>query len=179
MNLKKYKWPVVVMAIVSTLTILGFSQSLWHHFALEIPLYQRIQEVDGVESITWDNHDKNSSTPQIHVTLNKILNLQKTYHEINETISTILGTKKYKLFIHDHHTAELEQLYYSIHPDIQEAISTGKFSIMIERIQQKVTASHAKSKIYIDANSIYLQLMNDNSDFYMIIPRFPANAEVK
>lgn len=179
MNLQKYKWSLVALVIVLTLTILVFSQFLWHHFALETPLYQTIQGVDGVETVTWDNNDKNSSIPRIHITLNKVTNLQKTYQEITDSLVTILGSKKYKLFIHDHHTAELEQLYYSIHPYIQEAIFTGKFSTMTEIIQEKSSAIHAKSQIYIDANYIYVHLMDDNSNFYMVIPRSLANGEVK
>lgn len=179
MNLQKYKWPIVVIAIVSTLAILALSQFLWNHFTLEAPLYQTIQKIDGVEMVTWDNSDKNASIPKIHITLNKVTNLEKTYQEITDRTTTILGSKKYKIFIHDHHTPELEQLYYSLQPQLQEAIATGKFSIMTEIIQEKALASHTKSQVYIDANYIYLQLVNENSSFYTVIPRHSVNVEVK
>lgn len=179
MNLQKYKWPIVVIVIISTLALLALSQFLWNHFALETPLYQTIQEINGVEMVTWDNRDKNASLPKIHVTLNNVANLEKTYQEITDHITTILGSKKYKMIIHDHRTPELEQFYYSLQPQIQEAIATGKFSIMTEIIQEKSLASHTQAQVYIDGNYIYLQLVNGNSNFYTIIPRHSVNVEVK
>ncbi len=179
MNFQKYKWPIVVIVIVLTVTLLGLSQFLWNYFALKTPLYQSIQRIDGVEMVTLDNNDKNTSVPTIHITLNKVANLQKTYQEITDSVTTILESKKYKITIHDHHTPELEQLYHSIQPQLYEAIITGKFSMMTEIIEEKALAVHAKSQIYIDTNYIYLQLTNENSTFYTIIPRHPVNIEVK
>lgn len=179
MDLQKYKWPIVVIVISLTVALLGFSQFLWNHFTLETPLYQNIQRIHGVEIVTLDNSDKNTSVPTIHITLNKVTNLQKTYQEITDNITTILGAKKYKLVIHDHHTPELEQLYYSMQPQLYESIFTGKFSMMTEVIEEKALAAHATSQIYIDTNYLYLQLTNENSTFYTLIPRHPVSIEVK
>jgi len=179
MKWKKYKWSVVVIISILTLVILGTSHFLWHHFALETPLYQRVGQLDGVEAVTWDTNDKNESIPTIHITLNKVTNLQKTYQEINDNITNILGEKKYKIVLHDHHTPKLEQLYYAIHYQIQEAIITGKFGIMTQIIQEKALAAHVAAQVYVDGHYIYLQLIDDNDNLYMVIPRQSTSLEVK
>jgi len=167
------------MTIFLTLTVLGGSHFFWQQYALDKPLTQVIQAIDGVETLTLDNSDKNESTRNIHITLNNVTNLQKTYQTINDGISNILGLKKYKLTIHDHRTPELEQLYYSMHYYIEEAIFTGRFGVMAEIIQQKALAANIKAQVYVDANYIYVQLMSSNGNLYMVIPRQPASLEVK
>ena len=179
MNWQKYKWSIVVITIVLTLTVLGGSHFFWQQYALDKPLTQVIETIDGVETLTLDNNDKYQSTQNIHITLNNVKNLQKTYQKINDSITNILGTKKYKLIIHDHRTPELEQLYYSMHYYIQEAIFTGKFSVMAEIIQEKALGANTKAQVYVDASSIYVQLMSNNGTLYMIIPRQFASTEVK
>ena len=179
MNWQKYKGSVVVITIVLTLTVLGFSHFFWQQYALDKPLTEVIENIDGIETLTLDSSDNNESTRNIHITLNNVANLQATYQATNNGVRNVLGLKKYKIIIHDHRTPELEQLYYSMHYSIQEAIFTGKFGVMAEIIQEKALAANTKAQVYVDANYIYLQLMNNNGNLYMVLPRPPASLEVK
>ena len=179
MNWPKYKSSIVVITIVLTLVVLGGSHFFWQQYALDKPLAQVIQAIDGIETLTFDNGDKNESPKNIHITLNNVTNLQKTYQSTNDSIIKILGSKKYKIIIHDHRTPELEQLYYSMHYHIEEAIFTGKFGVMAEIIQNKAIAANTKAQVYIDADSLYVQLMSDNGNLYMVLPRQFARPEVK
>jgi len=179
MNWHKYKWSIVVITLVLTLTVLGGSHFFWQQYVLTKPLTQVTGTIAGVETLTLDNRDKNGSIQTVHITLNNVTDLQKTYQAINDSLITILGFKKYNLIIHDHRTPELEQLYYSMHYHIQEAIFTGNFGVMAEIIQEKALAANTKAQVYIDANSIYVQLMGNNGNLYMVVPRQSARLEVK
>jgi len=179
MNWQKYKWFIVVITTVLTLTVLGASHFFWQQYALDKPLTQVIQSIDGVETLTLDNSDKNESSRAIHITLNHVANLQKTYQGANDGIINILGAKKYHIIIHDHPTPELEQLYYAMHYHIQEAIFTGKFGGMAEIIQEKALAANTKAQVYVDANYIYVQLMSNNGNLYRVISRQLVRPEVK
>ena len=179
MNWHKYTWSIVVISIVFTLTVLGGSHYYWQQYVIDKPLIEAIDVIDGVETLQLDNSDKNESTRNIHITLNNVSNLQKSYQAINENMINILGSSKYKIIIHDHRTPELEQLYYAIHYHIQEAIFTGRFGVMAEIIQEKALAANTKAQVYVDANYIYVQLMSNNGTLYTVIPRQPVIREVK
>ena len=179
MNWQKSKWSIVIITLLLTLTVLGGSHFFWQQYALDKPLTQAIKALDGVEIVILDPKANNDSTQNIHITLNNVTNLQKTYQEVNDTIVSGLGLKKYNIIIHDHRTPELELLYYSMHYHIQEAIFTGKFGDMNDIIQTKALEENTKARVYVDANSIYVQLMNNNGNLYMILPRHSTRPEVQ
>ena len=179
MKWQKYKWSIVAISIFLTLTVLGGSHFLWQQYIVDKPLFEVLQAIDGVETLHLDNSDKNESTRNIHITLNNVTNLQKTYQSLNNSLINILGLYKYKIIIDDHRTPELEQLYYSMHYSIQEAIFTGKFGVMAEIIQEKALAANTKAQVYVDASYIYVQLISNNGNLYMVLPRQPASREAK
>lgn len=178
MNWHKYRWSIVGLTVIVTLSILFGGQFLWQQFAITKPMSQLAQGIDGVESASLDKNDKNGTTVKINVTLANVTNLQKTYKALNDRITNVLGHKNYQIIINDSHTPELEGLYYSIHLYIQEAIVTGNFGLMAERIQEKSAVSGTKAQLFVDSKHIYVQLTNTNSSMYVVVPRQPVQ-EVK
>lgn len=178
MNWQNYRWSIVGLTIIVTLAVLFGGQFLWQQLAIAKPMSQIAQGIDGVESAFLEKNSQNDSTVKINVTLAHVTNLQTTYKALNDRIFNVLGHKKYKIIINDSRTPELEQLYYSIHYYIQEAIFTGNFGLMSEKIQSKATASGSNAQVFVDAKYVYLQLSSQNSNMYIVVPRQPE-LEVK
>lgn len=170
MNGKQYNWLVSVVAIVATLAVLAGGQMVWQRFAVAQPLDKLFQGVDGVAKASWEE-GKKDDVVQIYITLANVNNLQKTYSAINDGAKRILGTKPFKIHIEDKRTPELEQFYYNVHYHIQEAVATGNFSIMVERVQKQAADAGVAAKIIVEAKVVYLQLAKDGGEMYVVVPR--------
>lgn len=169
MNWQKYRWSIVGLTIIATLAVLAGGQTLWQQFFIAKPLSQLAQEIDGVKSVSLTPNGK--STQQINVTLANVANLQTTYRTLDNRIAAVLGRKNYEIILHNSSVPELERLYYSIHYDIQEAIFTGNFSSMAERIENAAAAAAASARVFVDDRAVYLQLNNDSGDFCIVLAR--------
>ena len=173
MNWRNYRWPVVGLTLLITLALLFGGQFLWQQFAIAQPMSQIAQGIDGVESVSLDKAGKNKSMIKVNVKLNQVANLQTTYQALDERIANVLGHHQYEIILHSSSAPELERLYYSIHYDIQEAIFTGNFSLMAERIQTRAEADKIAARTFVDASHVYLQLTNPSGSLYIAVPRNP------
>lgn len=179
MNGKNNRWLRGCLAFGLTLAVLCLGQFLWHNYAVAQPLDKVLQDVDGVEKITWQDSRKQSEPVIIFVTLDHPANLQKTYGEISERAARVLGRQSFKVVIRDHRTPELEQLFYDVHYYLQEAIVNGNFSLMMDRVGEKVRARGADARIYVDGQYIYVELTKQGDSFYTLVPRLPERGEAK
>lgn len=179
MNWKDYNLFHIFLSLLLTAAILFFGQALWHSYAVAKPLDKVLQDINGVEQVTWHEKSRLSEIATIDITLKNADNFASTYAQIEEAAKQILGHNGFQIKINDHRTVELEQLYYTVHYYLQEAIATGNFSLMNERVQQKVTQQGAAADIYVNANYIYLKLAKGNDDMYVLIPRQSTIQEAK
>ncbi len=179
MNGKNIRWLRGCLAFGLTLAVLSLGQFLWHNYAVAQPLDKVLQDVDGVEKITWQDSRRQNEPVNIFVTLDHPANLQKTYMEISERAARVLGRQPFRVVIRDHRTPELEQLFYDVHYYFQEAITNGNFSLMADKVREKARSQGAEANIYVDGQYIYVQLTRQNDSFYTLIPRMPERGEGK
>jgi len=123
-----------------------------------------------VAKASWEE-GKKDDVVQIYISLENVNNLQKTYSAINDGAKRILGTKPFKITIEDKRTPELEQFYYNVHYHIQEAVVTGNFAVMAERVQKQAAEAGVTAKIIVEAKVVYLQLAKDGGQMYVVVPR--------
>jgi hypothetical protein len=171
MNWKDYNVFRIVLSLVLTAAFLFCGQALWHNYAVAKPLDKTLQEINGVEQVTLHKKSKLDDTVTIDVTLKNAANFATTYKQISDTAKQILGQNQVQIKINDHRTPDLEQLYYDVHFYLQEAIATGSFALMNERIQQTATEHGAAANIYVNTDTIYVKLAKGEAELYMLIPR--------
>ncbi|WP_425057806.1 hypothetical protein SCACP_23480 [Sporomusa carbonis] len=179
---KNYNWVIGCVTLMLTLAVLFGGQFLWNKYAVANPVNRMFQNIDGVESVSisrLNEQSKNNETVKIYIKLNHVDNLQNLYEEITDGLNQVGGGKKYDIVIRDTRTPELEQFYYSIHYDIQEAIFTGNFATMAERIQAKAGSAQVKTQIYVGNKNIYVQMTKGADGMYVVVPRDSGNRGVK
>jgi hypothetical protein len=176
MNWKRDNWTVFVATLAVTVAVLVAGQLMWQKFAVARPLDRGLKEIAGVESAVWEEN-KNGDVV-IKVALADVPNLAKTYGDIDTAAKRVLGRRPARVVLTDRRSPELEQLYYTCHYNIQEAIATGGFTTMAERVQTAARAVGAEAKVYVDAHSVYLQLKKDGAELYAVVPRQNGNGEV-
>jgi len=172
MNWRKYNWALGCMAVLITFVVLAGGQTLWQKYAVAKPLDKIFSGVDGVESTLWEDSGKNGEPVKIIVTLKDVANLQKTYEDLVAGSQRILGTKRFKIIINDNKTPELEQFYYEIHYYIQEAIYTGNFTSMADKIQEKANTAGVDIRVFIDISNVYVQAKQNTGSMYIVLPRY-------
>lgn len=171
---KNYNWVMGGLALVITLAILFGGQLLWNKYAIAKPINHMFQNVNGVEAVTLgqlNEQGKNNEKVRIYVRLNNVPDLQKTYGEITDGLKQIDSGKKYDIVIQDKRTPELEDFYYRIHYYVQEAISTGSFAAMAERIEAKANHAGVAVKTYVDTQNIYLKMTKADAEMYVVVAR--------
>lgn len=179
MNWRQYNWLVGLLAVFITVIILFAGQVLWQKFAVAKPLDKAFLGINGVVSATWDDQSKNGEPIKIYITLQNIENLAATYEELNSGAKKILGKKPFKIVIRDSRSAELEYFNYKVHYLVQEAIFTGNFSSMAERMATTAQEENIDLWIYVDAENVYMQMKKDAAQMYTIISRQSGSREVK
>lgn len=171
---RNYNWVAGCLVLVITLAILFGGQLLWNKYAIAKPISDLFKNIDGVESATLGrltDQGKNNEKIKIYVKLSNVPDLQKAYQEITDGLNQIDSGKKYDLVIEDKRTPDLERFYYDIHYYIQEAISTGNFAAMAERIETKADTAGITAKVYVDTQNVYLQMTKAGAEMYVVIAR--------
>lgn len=159
------------IALIITVTLLYAGQALWQNYVIDLPLGKTLNEIDGVEKVTWDSGSSFYSAVSINIELGNINNLQKTYKEIKEKIDTTLNGREYLLEISDDRSQELEQAYYDIHYYVQKSIVDGDFPTLEVKVREKAEMIGAHAKVYVDEQNIYLQLDKKDSSLFAVIGR--------
>ncbi|HWR41933.1 hypothetical protein [Sporomusa sp.] len=179
---KDYNWVVGCLTLVLTLAALFGGQLLWNKYAVANPINKTFQNIDGIESVSvgrLNEQGKNSDKIKIYVKLTHVPNLQKVYGEMADGLKRVDGGKKYDIVIQDNRTPELEQFYYSIHYSIQEAIFTGNFATMAERIESKSSSAGVETQTYVDTKNVYVKMTKGTSDMYVVVARDDSSQGVK
>ena len=66
------------IALIITVALLYTGQALWRSFAIDLPLDKTLNEIDGVEEVSWDAGSSLNDAVIINIKLGNIDNLQKT-----------------------------------------------------------------------------------------------------
>ncbi len=177
MNFKNDNRLIFVIVLAVTVATLVAGQLLWQKYAVARPLDNGLKGIAGVTAASWDENKNGDIT--ITVTLGGVDNLAKTYGEIGETARNTFGRRPARIVIADSRTPELEALYYGLQYNIQEAIFTGNFAAMADRVAARARAGGADARVYVDARNVYLQLTKAGAALYAVEPRGDAAREVK
>jgi hypothetical protein len=177
MNLKRDNWLTFVAALAVTVAVLVAGQLLWQKFAVARPLDAGLRGIAGVTAAGWEEGRNGDLT--INVTLGTVDNLAKTYGEIGEKARTVLGRRPARIVLADSRTPELESLAFALNIPVQEAIKTGNFTAMAERVAAAARDGGADARVSVDAANVYIQLTRQGAALYEVVPRPDATREVK
>ena len=170
MNSKNYNWFLSAVAVVLTLAVLAGGQMVWQRFTVVQPMDKLLQGVDGVTKSSWEE-GKKDDVVQIYITLTKAKDFARTYGTIHDGAKRILGTRPFKINITDTRTAELEQFYYHTHYLLQEAVFTGNFAAMDEKIRKLSSEAGISSQVYVETKMVYVKFVKDTSEMYVVLIR--------
>lgn len=168
MNLRKYNWPLCLLALALTVLLLFGGEEAWYLLAKDRPLDNVFQGIEGVQTVSRTKED---GITLLRVTLGRTANFEETYEALWAAAEKILGKGQFRILLQDTRTPELERFYYTVQYDAEEAVQTGQFGSMVRRIQEKAGQAGVKTAVYVDRQRIYLHFSQADQDMYVVVPR--------
>lgn len=170
--------PVVAVVFLLSLSGLILGQGVAYRYFTERPLQMAFDGIEGVEGFEIVDDE---GQIYVQVKLGDVDNLRDVYKQIYSASRKHIGKGFKDIIIKDERDSFLEEVYYSIHFDVQEAIATGNFSRMAGEIEEKTTAAGIdKSRIYVDNDRLFIELHEGKKYLYEMIPRgVPSRGEAQ
>ena len=166
--MKNFKWHAAVLAFIVTLGIATGAVLLRQRQMIDAPLLKRISELEPVREVRLEEDGEKV----IIITLGYVDDLQKTYRQLHEVISEMLGGEAYRLVIVDNRNEPLEDAYFAVHLELYESDQNGNFAAAGEAVNAKLAALGLDDYRYaVDDKYIYLQLKKGDAWLYEIISR--------
>ncbi len=163
------RFTTVLTVLIITLCILLGGHHLYESHYVKNNLQNEIGRIIKVEEIRIE---KQEDPPAVYLRAPEIENLRKAYLNIENVVAKRLGAG-YRIVLVDDRTPELEGLYEKCSFIIQEAIATGRYQNMEQKIAELAKAAGVHYRLFIDSSAIYLELRDDHGYLYEVIPRYP------
>ncbi|MHB9094765.1 MAG: hypothetical protein ACYC21_08830 [Eubacteriales bacterium] len=171
MQIKGIRINVVIAAIVITLAVLLTIQFLYQKYDVEQPLFKLYSQTKLVEKAP--KIEQKGNRVNVILDVKKTENLRLAYQDLENYTEQVMGSTKFSIQLKDNRTNTLENAYYQSQFVIYEALAKGNFTDMAKVIQQNAAKIDAKSRVFIDNDNIYVEILKGDNYLYEIIPRKP------
>lgn len=167
--------PIVLIAVLVLAILFGGWQA-YQHFNLLNPLKQNLQQVEGVKTVSIATGNPDVVDIQLGP-FDKLKNgdLQQTYHDLENQISSRLGSGV-TLHLSDDEDASLVQSFETLRPYILEGLRKGNYTEMIAQVTKMAKAKHLECRLTIDDENAYLQLAKGSHYLYYVEPYHQGGA---
>jgi len=176
MNLRSVRWPVVVAALVLTLGVLFGVRWLYESRALDRPILEAVRAVPGVSDVVVS---RSGDVLEVKVKVGDVSALEQFVAELRQAVGPLAGGREVRIELSDTRTLELEKVYYDFHFYVQEAVATGRYSLLPTSLKEvagpdKVTSA----RVFVDSDYVYVELHKDGSALYQVVPRAGTSGEM-
>lgn len=168
MNLPNLRWPALVMTLVVSLTALFGAGFVVKNRTVGEPLKNVLTSAGKVES---HRIERARHGYEITVLLKDTPDLSAAYRALDHEVVRILGDAPYTIKVEDRRNVELEELARRANLHVHEALVTGRFSAMAEKIEAEAAASGAAARLSVDGEHIYLQVHKQGAYLYSVLER--------
>lgn len=168
MNLLNVRWPAVLAAAAVTLALLLGINTLITRRTVEQPLQALYNSSPALESYQIE---RQGDTYEVRLCLKETPDLAAVYTELDHKTREILKKKDYVLEIKDHRNQQLEQSYRRMNLYVEEAMATGQFAEMADRIAQEADSTGLTARFAADSDRVYLQIHGEGGYLYSVVER--------
>lgn len=169
-SLSNLRWPVVVVTLAATLALLFGAGFVIRKQTIDAPLEKALTNLPAVAKVAVEA--EGDSARAIRVELKAVPDLAKAYKEVDLKVNGVLAGVKYTLAVADQRSPELEQLYYNMHFQIQEALATGNFSQMKVRLEELAHGAGVTDlRVTVEHDRIYVQFSKGAHYLYEVVDR--------
>jgi hypothetical protein len=168
LQIKGIRIYVVIVTIVVTLCVLLSIQYINQKYNIEQPLFKLYSQTKLVKGVKIENR---GTDVNVILDVKKTDNLRQVYKDLTNYTEQIMGTTKFSVELKDNRNKTLENVYYQSQFIIYEALAKGDFSKMATVIEKNARDYGAEAKVFMDEDSIYVEIIKGDNYLYEIIPR--------
>jgi len=169
----------IAVVILSSVVVFGvlYAGNIWlTRRTVMQPLERSLREIAGVTDVKIA---ETSTEVSVNVKMGAMPDLRTAYLEIDKHVKDLASRKQIDLHIEDRRSPALEDAYYNIHFDVQQAIATGGFAQMADNVGKKMKAlGIEKYRVFVDSDDVYVQMQQGSDYLYEVVPR-PETTVVK
>lgn len=171
MQIKGIRVYVVIAAVFVTLAVLLAVQFMYQKYNVEQPLFKLYSQTKLVKKVP--TIEQKGTTVNVILDVAKTDNLRQAYRDLSDYTEQIIGDTKFTIVLKDNRNAALEDVFYQSQFVIYEALVKGDFTKMADVVQQNAVKAGATSKVFIDNDYVYVEILKGSNYLYEIIPRQP------
>ncbi|BAD40622.1 hypothetical protein [Symbiobacterium thermophilum] len=168
MNLRQLRWPVVLVTLAVTLAGLFGAGQLVRSQTIDQPLVTALAGVDGLAAY---HLAAVGGVSEITIEPAPGASLRKVYGEVDRRVRQILKDGQYVIAVAGSGAGELEPLVERLNLFVQEAVATGAFTGMADRIAAEAAAAGARAHMAVDDRRVYLTVWQADAYAYRVVER--------
>jgi len=174
-NLRQLRWPVVLTALVVTLGGLFAGGQLVKSRTVDQPLATALSGVEGLESYRVE---RVGDLQEIVVLPGPDANLKETYRAVERQVRQVLKDAPHTITVEDRRGETLSGAADRLDLYVAEAMATGAFADMADRIAAEVHPLGAEAEVTVDGQRVYVAVRLGDEYLYSVAdrPAWPAGA---
>ncbi|MBY6276307.1 hypothetical protein [Symbiobacterium thermophilum] len=175
MNLRQLRWPVVLVTLAVTLAGLFGAGQLVRSQTIDQPLATALAAVDGLAAF---HLAEVGAVSEIAIEPAPGASLREVYGAVDRQVRQILKDRPYVIAVAGSGAGELEPLVERLNLYVQEAVATGAFAAMADRIAAEAAAAGAEAHMAVDERRVYLTVRQGDTCAYRVVerPAWPSAA---
>lgn len=141
------------------------------------PLTVQLQQIPGVTGASAEQHMLGGTRVLVNLQLDAEASLSTVFQRIYQTLSSAGGN--YAVQIQDSPDDTILALFQRMQIAVEEAIITGEFTVLSDRVEGLANAAHVQWDLGLDREFIYLSLTAEDSSLRRVIRRGIDDGKVK
>jgi hypothetical protein len=167
-NLQGLRWPVVLAALAVTVGVLFGAGSAVKSRKVDEPLTQLYGGSPLVESYALE---RRAGEYRIKLRLKETPDLAQAYHTLDEETGKILSDVPYRIQVEDRRSPKLEQTFGRVNLYVQEALVTGQFAAMADKVEQEAARAGLSARVAVDEERVFVQIHDRGDYLYSVVSR--------
>lgn len=174
MNLQSLRWPVLVAAMAVTVGALFGGSLLLKSQTVDGPLESMLKGSTQVES---HKIERDGANYVINVKLKDVPDLALAYSQLDKEAGKVLKGIDFDLVVEDSRSPKLEETYRRVNLYVQEALATGQYATMADRIEAEAAKNGITARMSVEGNRVFVQLHDGPAYLYGVAERAVTTTE--
>ncbi|HWI62630.1 MAG TPA: hypothetical protein VNT75_12365 [Symbiobacteriaceae bacterium] len=168
MNLQNLRWPVIVAAAAVTLAALFGAGFVVKSQTVEEPLKTVYAQSTAVET---SSVERQGDKYLIKVKFKNVPDFAPAFTELHSETETLLKETPFTIQVEDHRSQKLEEAFRRVNLFVQEALATGQFSAMADRVEAEAAKAGLTARLDVDNNRVFVQMKDGDAYLYSVAER--------
>jgi hypothetical protein len=169
-NLQNVRWPVVLVTVAVTVAALFGAGFVLKSQTIEEPLKKVYAASPALVSYTME---RQGDQYVIKTLLKDVPDLAQAYKSLDESTAKVMKGLPYKIEVEDRRSEKLEQNFRRVNLYVQEALATGRFATMSDRVEAEAAKDGLSARLSVDNDRVYVEMHDQGSYLFHVASRTP------